>query len=213
MIIVLLGPPGSGKGTQAKMLTAKIGITHISMGDILRDAVAKKTPIGVEAEGYLAAGKLVPDSVTIKITGDRIKQPDCVNGFLLDGFPRTMQQAEALAHLLAEEKRGIDKVVYVSVPLELVVERLTGRLSCPKDGSVYHVKYNPPKIGNKCDVCGGELVSRKDDQKEVISNRFTVYEKQTKPLIDYYRAQGKLFKVDGSRSPEMVFEEIKKLVS
>jgi adenylate kinase len=206
MIIILLGPPGSGKGTQAEKIAVKFSLAHISMGDILRKAVADKTPVGLEAEKYLAAGKLVPDQITVQIAAERIKQNDCKNGFLLDGFPRTLEQGQALDEMLKKEQLDLNKVLYISVPLELVVERLTGRLSCRACGKIYHKKYNPPS-GNNCD-CGGELYTRPDDNEEVIKTRFSVYEKQTKPLVDYYAGKNKLVKIDGSKNPEEVYRQV-----
>lgn len=205
MIYVFLGPPGSGKGTQAKRLAAKENIPHIALGDILREAVRKGTEVGVVAKQFIDAGNLVPDEVTIRLTDERIKEDDCRNGFILDGFPRSLRQLEALDGMLKGKEYT---VVYFSVPLTVVVDRNCGRLSCPKCGAVYHVKYNPPKKDKVCDKCGGELFVRKDDNAEVIENRFTVYERATEPLIKLYEGKGRLKKIDADGAIDAVFTRL-----
>ncbi len=191
MDLILLGPPGAGKGTQAKMLVEKYGIPQISTGDILRAAVKNQTAMGVEAKKYMDAGKLVPDEVVIGIVDDRLKEDDCKKGYILDGFPRTVPQAEELDKILAKGGRKIEHAVSIEVPDDELMARLTGRRSC-KCGQMFHVKFNPPKDGNKCDVCGGELYQREDDKEDVIRNRLDVYNKQTQPLIDYYTGKNLL---------------------
>ncbi len=207
MILVFLGPPGSGKGTQAKKLAGELNIPHIALGDILREAIRNETEVGKLAKSYVEGGKLVPDEITIRLTEDRIKKNDCKNGFILDGFPRSDSQAKALDAALA----GRDfKVVYFSVSLESVIDRNSGRLSCPQCGAVYHVRYSKPKNDNKCDKCGSELFVRKDDNAEVIKTRFTVYEDSTRPLVNLYQKKGNLIKIDAQGSIDEVFARLKK---
>ncbi len=194
--IIFLGPPGSGKGTQAKKLAVKLNVPHIAMGDILREAVRNETPIGKKIGAILAAGNLVPDELTIGITSERLAKSDCDSGFILDGFPRTVPQAEGLAKILKELNKQIDSVIYFDVPLEVVIERLTGRRSCKKCGAVYHIKNIKPKVDGICDKCGGELYLRDDDKPETIKNRFKVYNDSTAPLVKFYEAGGKLKKID-----------------
>ena len=207
--IVLLGPPGSGKGTQAKKLLAVLKVPHISVGDILREAVALQTDAGKRAQSFMSQGKLVPDEISIELTKERLSRPDCKEGFILDGFPRNLNQAEALSKVLLDLNYKLDAVLYVAVPLEQVVERLSGRRSCKKCGAVFHVKFHPPKADNICDACGAELYQRKDDVEEVIKTRFDVYNEQTKPLIKYYEERSRLVKVDGSLGADKVFNTIK----
>jgi len=200
LIFIFLGPPGSGKGTQAKKLAEKYSIPHIALGDILREAIREGNEVGKLAAQYVEAGKLVPDPVTIKITRERISRPDCMNGFIIDGFPRSLPQARALDEMLG----GMDhQVVYIEVPLQQIVARNTGRLSCPVCGAVYHVKNNPPKQAGICDRCGGQLYQRKDDTKDVIETRFKVYDQSTAPVIEYYK--DRLVRVDGSGEIDAVF--------
>lgn len=209
MIYIFLGPPGSGKGTQAKKLAAKLNIPHVALGDILREAVREGTEVGKLAKTFIDAGNLVPDHVTIKITDERLKKDDCKNGLILDGFPRSLIQAEALDKIIA----GKDyKVIYFTVSLESVIDRNCGRLSCPDCGSVFHVKYNPPKKDDICDKCGGKLYQRKDDNPEVIKNRFTVYEDSTKPVFGMYQKRGKLVTVDAQGSIDEVFARLLKAI-
>ena len=209
MKIVLLGPPGAGKGTQAEVLTKKLLVPHISTGDMFRAAIKNGTAMGLEAKGYMDRGQLVPDEVTVGIIKDRIAQSDCSGGFLLDGFPRTIAQAEALDKLL-EDKGGLDAVLNISVPLEKLVERLTGRRMCRKCGAIYHMLYNAPAVDGVCDACGGELYQRDDDKLETVTNRLDVYEAQTAPLIGFYEKQGKLFTVNGDQPINAVLADLGK---
>ena len=209
MKIVLLGPPGAGKGTQAEVLTKKLLVPHISTGDMFRAAIKNGTAMGIEAKSYMDRGQLVPDEVTVGIIKDRIAQPDCSGGFLLDGFPRTIAQAEALDKLL-EDKGGLDAVLNISVPLEKLVERLTGRRMCRKCGAIYHMLYNAPAKDGVCDACGGELYQRDDDKLETVTNRLDVYEAQTAPLIGFYEQRGKLFTVNGDQPINAVLADLGK---
>jgi adenylate kinase len=211
-IFVLLGPPGSGKGTQAKLLAPKLGMPHISLGDLLREAVRNKTEVGLIAKGYLEAGKLVPDEVAIKIAEEAMTKPECKGGFVVDGFPRTVEQAKLFDKLLEKLKFNIKKVLYIDIPLAEILKRLTGRRSCRECGAVYHVAFNPPKVPGKCDTCGGELFQRHDDTDDVIKVRYQVYESQTFPLIDYYKKTGKIVNIDGTKPVQAVFKELCKAV-
>ncbi|MTK12940.1 MAG: adenylate kinase [Clostridiaceae bacterium] len=208
MKIILLGPPGAGKGTQAKLITEKYSIPHISTGDIFRKNISEKTPLGIEAKRYMDNGQLVPDEVTIGIVNDRLSMNDCENGFLLDGFPRTVKQAEALDSFLNSNEQKIDTALLIDVPKEFILERMTGRRVCSACGASYHIKFNTPKVENKCDVCGGPLVQRKDDTEETVKERLDVYDRQTQPLIQYYKEKNILAKVDGTEEIGMVFEKI-----
>jgi len=212
MNLILLGPPGSGKGTQAKLIVEKYGIPQISTGDMLREAVAKGTELGKEAKKYMDAGQLVPDEVVIGIVKERLQEPDCEKGFILDGFPRTIPQAEALDKMLDELGKKIDAVINIQVPEEEVVKRIVNRRTCKKCGAVYHLIYNPPKEDNKCDKCGGELYQRDDDKEETVRQRYKVYKEQTEPLVDYYSKKGVLYNIDGTKSIEEVFNEIDKIL-
>jgi adenylate kinase len=208
MNVILLGPPGSGKGTQAQKIGEQCHIPQISTGDILRGAVKEKTPLGVEAKGYMDQGRLVPDEVVVGIVRDRVKAPDCNGGFILDGFPRTLPQAEALDATLQEMKKEIDHVVSIEVGTEELLRRLTGRRTCRTCGAMYHLMFNPPAKEGICDTCGGELYQRDDDQEATIRARLQVYEEQTAPLIAYYRKRGLLRTIDGVGAIEKIFEEI-----
>ena len=208
MNIIMLGPPGAGKGTQAKMLVEKLGIPQISTGDMLRAAVKEGTPMGLKAKEYMDGGKLVPDEVVIGIVKDRLAADDCAKGFILDGFPRTIPQAEALDKVLEEMGKKIEYVVNVAVPESELLTRLTGRRTCKKCGAMYHVKFNPPKQDGVCDKCGGELYQRDDDKEETILNRLKVYNDQTAPLIEYYKKQGVLVDIDGSKEIGEIFKDI-----
>jgi adenylate kinase len=213
MNIILLGPPGAGKGTQAKMLIDKYRMPQISTGDILRAAVKEGTPLGKEAKSFMDKGQLVPDSVVIGIVEERIQQPDCQRGYMLDGFPRTVPQAEALDEMLRKRKSKIDHVVSVEVARDELVKRLTGRRTCRECGEGFHIHSKPPKKAEKCDKCGGELYQRDDDNEKTVTARLQVYEKQTFPLIEYYKKQGKLKPVDGLGEMKTIFERITKVLS
>ncbi len=208
MNLILLGAPGAGKGTQAKMIAEKYGLAHIATGDILREAVAKGTELGKKAKEYMDRGELVPDEIVIGIVKERLKEPDCQKGFILDGFPRTLPQAEALDKMLEELGMKIDAVINIAVPEEEVVRRIAYRRTCKKCGAVYHLIYAPPKEDNKCDKCGGELYQREDDKEETVRERYRVYRERTEPLIEYYRKKGLLYEVDGTKSIEEVFKQI-----
>jgi adenylate kinase len=206
--LILLGPPGVGKGTQAKLLIDRFGIPQISTGDILRAAVKELTPMGVKAKGFMDSGALVPDEVVIGIVEERLAQPDCVKGFILDGFPRTVPQADALGKVLTGMGRCVDHVVSLSVDKAELLKRLTGRRACPKCGSVYHIEFAPPKAAGRCDSCSTELFQREDDKEETILRRLAVYEEQTAPLIAYYAECGLLRSVDGLGPLEGIHSEI-----
>ncbi len=208
MNVILLGPPGAGKGTQAKKLVADYGIPQISTGDILREAVRNGTEMGKVAGPLMAAGKLVPDEVVIGIIADRLKAPDAAKGFILDGFPRTVPQADALDKMLASMKRKIDRVLSVELAEEVIVERISGRRSCPKDGQVYHVVYSPPNRDGFCDVCGTGLVQREDDKREKVVERNKQYWEKTAPLIDYYTKKNLLSAINGAGSTEGVYAAV-----
>jgi len=208
MNIILLGPPGAGKGTQASRLIGKYAIPQISTGDMLRAALKEGTPLGLEAKKYMDQGALVPDSVVIGLVKERIQKPDCSKGYMLDGFPRNVSQAEALDKMLGELKQRIDGVVCIEVPNKELLGRLTGRRTCRSCGAGYHVMFDPPKTDGKCDKCEGELYQRDDDNEATVSSRLKVYEDQTKPLIDYYEKQGKLRRIDGVGSMDAIFGRI-----
>jgi len=208
MNIVFLGPPGAGKGTQAKILIERYGIPQISTGDMLREHRAKGTELGKKAQEYMDKGQLVPDEIILGMVKERLSQPDCQKGFILDGFPRTVAQAEALDKLLSEMSKKLDFALALIVPDELLVERLTGRRTCKNCGMMYHIKYKPPKVEGKCDVCGGELYQRPDDNEETVRNRLKVYHEQTAPLIEYYKTKGILREIDGSKSIEEITQQI-----
>ncbi len=212
MNIILLGPPGAGKGTQAKRLIDKYGIPQISTGDMLRAALKEGTPLGLEAKKYMDQGALVPDSVVIGLVRERIQKPDCAKGYMLDGFPRNVSQAEALDAMLSELSQKIDHVVCIEVPSEELLGRLTGRRTCRACGAGFHIKFDPPKKDGVCDKCAGELYQRDDDNEATVSSRLKVYDDQTKPLIDYYSKQGKLRAVDGVGSMEEIFARITKVL-
>ncbi|MBN1323726.1 MAG: adenylate kinase [Methanotrichaceae archaeon] len=207
MNIILLGPPGSGKGTQAKMIADKYSVRHISTGDILRENVRNNTPLGVEAKKFMDAGQLVPDSLLIDIVKDRLAKPDVQGGYMLDGYPRTIPQAEALDKILPSLKQKIDVVLNIDVPDNELVRRLSGRRMC-KCGRSYHVAFNPPKVEGKCDECGGDLYHRDDDKEAAILNRLEVYKQQTQPLIDYFNKQGIIANINGAAEIPKIFEEI-----
>lgn len=212
MKIILLGPPGAGKGTQAKSISQAYSIPHISTGDIFRKNISEKTPLGVEAKGYMDKGQLVPDELTINLVTDRLTHEDCKNGFLLDGFPRTVKQAEALDAFLNENKMAIDAALLIDVPSTLILERMTGRRVCPECGASYHIKNIPPKVEGICDLCGASLIQRKDDNLETVKERLDVYERQTQPLVDYYKEKGKLMSADGTKDIDVVFSDIRNML-
>ncbi|UCF31223.1 MAG: adenylate kinase [bacterium] len=208
MDIILLGPPGAGKGTQAKFMVDKWEIPQISTGDILRGAVRDGTPLGLEAKGFMDRGELVPDRVVIGIIAERLREDDAQRGFILDGFPRTIPQAEALEEILTELGRNIDHVVSIDVDDEELVRRLTGRRMCKGCGESFHMVFNPPRTEGVCDSCRGELYQRDDDNEETIRQRLKVYNDQTSPLIDFYRGLGKLREINGTRTPPEIFSDI-----
>ncbi len=207
MNIVLFGPPGSGKGTQAKLLAEKYGIPHISTGDILRENLKNKTKLGLAAKSYMDRGELVPDDVLIGIIKDRLSQSDCASGFLLDGYPRTVPQADALRTILSEMGKKLDIVLNIDVHDDELMKRLTGRRMCAC-GASYHILFNPPKQAGICDLCGNQLYQRDDDKEEAIRNRLDVYKRQTQPLIDYYTKEGMMVTVNGAAGISEVFDEI-----
>ena len=211
MNIVLFGPPGSGKGTQAKMLAEKYGVPHISTGDILRENLKNKTKLGLEAKSYMDKGELVPDGVLIGITKDRLAQPDCALGFLLDGYPRTLPQADALSKILNELGKKLDAVLNIDVPDVELIKRLAGRRMCVC-GASYHILFNPPKQDGICDLCGNKLYHRDDDKEEAIINRLDVYKNQTQPLIDHYTKEGVMLTINGVANISEVFAEICRLL-
>lgn len=208
MNLVFLGPPGAGKGTQAKILIERYSIPQISTGDMLREHRAKGTELGKKAQEYMDKGQLVPDEIILGMVKERLSQADCEKGFILDGFPRTVAQAEALDNILAEMGKKLDFALALVVPDELLVERLTGRRTCKSCGMMYHIKYKPPKVEGKCDHCGGELYQRPDDNEETVRNRLKVYHESTAPLIDYYKKRGILKEVDGSKSIEEITTQL-----
>lgn len=208
MQVIFMGLPGAGKGTQAEKIVEEFGIPHISTGDIFRAAMAEGTPLGLKAKEYVDKGQLVPDDVTIGIVRERLSQPDTAKGFLLDGFPRTVPQAEALDKALSEMGRNIDVVIHLNVNRESLLERLTGRRICRSCGSTYHVLFNPPKEEGKCDKCGGELYQRADDSVDTVATRLDVNIKQQEPLLHFYEAKGLLRTVDGEAEINEVFEQI-----
>ena len=208
MNLILLGAPGAGKGSQAAHLVRKLGVVHISTGDMLREARRSGTELGKKAAEYMDAGKLVPDEVVIGLVEERLGRPDAQKGFILDGFPRTVAQADALLALLEKMGKKIDHVILLEVPEEVLVRRLSGRRSCPKCGRPYHVEFSPPKNDNLCDECGVELVWREDDRPEAVRQRLKVYEEQTAPLIDYFENKGMLRRIDGQGTVEEVLQRV-----
>lgn len=202
MKLILLGAPGAGKGTQAEKICEKFSIPQISTGNIIRAAMKQETEAGKKAQTFVNAGQLVPDVVVIEMVNERLKQDDCKNGFILDGFPRTVAQAEALEEMGVQ----IDAVVDIQVPDEVITDRLSGRRACLACGATYHLEFNPSKLEGKCDKCGADLVVRKDDQPETIQERLKVYHDQTQPLVDFYRTRGVLKEVDGTKPVEEVTE-------
>lgn len=208
MKIIMLGAPGAGKGTQAKKIAAQYSIPHISTGDIFRANIKNNTELGQKAKTYMDKGELVPDSLVVDLIMDRFKEADCANGYVLDGFPRTIPQAEALDNALKANGEKIDFAINVEVPDENIINRMSGRRACVGCGATYHIKYNPTKVEGVCDACGEKLILRDDDKPETVKNRLSVYHEQTQPLIDYYNKAGVLAEVDGTKDMEDVFKDI-----
>ncbi|MEW6446980.1 MAG: adenylate kinase [Bacillota bacterium] len=208
MNLLIMGPPGAGKGTQAVEVVKELKIPHISTGDMLREAVKQGTEMGKKAKEYMDKGQLVPDEVIIGVVKERIAQPDCKTGFLLDGFPRTLPQAEALDATLKDLGVKLDGVINIKVPRERIVARITGRRVCRSCGDTYHITNKPPKEAGKCDKCGGELYQRSDDTEETVNKRLDVYEAQTKPLLDYYGKQGLVLDINGDQPIDKVLQDI-----
>ncbi|MBA2557324.1 MAG: adenylate kinase [Chloroflexi bacterium] len=208
--MVLLGPPGAGKGTQAARLSKELGRPHVSTGDLFRENLSKDTSLGRQARGYMESGQLVPDELVLEMLFDRVSEPDCSDGYLLDGFPRTQEQAEALERRLPSDWET--RAVLLQVEDEVLIERATGRLVCKGCGNLHHEQFSPPTNACECDACGGKLEKRKDDRAEVVRERLEVYRKQTRPLVDFYRRRGVLDVVDGSREPDVVYRDLVSLL-
>ena len=208
MNIILMGLPGAGKGTQASEIVKKFPIPHISTGDMFRKAIKDETDLGKEAKSYMDRGELVPDEVTVGIVKERISEDDAKKGFLLDGFPRTIDQAESLSQIMSELDREIDAVINIEVPEEELMNRLTGRRICEKCGTTYHLVFNPPKVDGVCDIDGGKLYQRKDDNPETVSNRLSVNVKQSKPILEYYDEKGVLKNIDGAKDIDEVTNDV-----
>lgn len=212
MIIVLAGAPGAGKGTHAKRVAEAFDVPHVSTGDILRGAVEAGTELGKKAEGYMKAGELVPDEIMLSVVGERLDSPEWSGGVVLDGFPRTLPQAEGFDELLDERNRTVDGVIFFDLSEEAAVERLSARLWCPKDGTVYNLKTKPPKSDRVCDVCGGPLERRSDDEPETIRARHEEYRRLTGPMIEYYDKLGLVSKIDAERSIDEVWEQVRRAI-
>lgn len=210
--IILMGPPGAGKGTNAKRIASHYGIPHISTGDMFREAIKNKTPLGELANKYISQGLLVPDDVTIGLVKERISLDDCKNGFLLDGFPRSLPQAEALTSIGEEISRPIKYVINIVVPESILVDRISGRRVCKVCGAPYHIRNMKPKVEGVCDLCGGELVQRKDDNEETLKARLHEYHKMTEPLISYYKNLGVVYDVDGTKDLDELSKDIAKIL-
>jgi adenylate kinase len=207
-VFILLGPPGAGKGTQAARLSARMALPHISTGDLFRDHLARKSPLGEKARAYMDRGELVPDALVLDMLRERVSQADCRTGCVLDGFPRTLPQAEALERLVAEQ-HGTARALSLEVADRVLIARLTGRRVCRRDGShIHHVLFSPPAVAGVCDTCGGELFQRSDDTEQVVGRRLQVYREQTAPLLDFYAERGILQSIDGDRTPETVLADI-----
>lgn len=212
MRLVFLGPPGVGKGTQARRLAEEYNWPQIATGDILREAVAQETPLGLRAKEYMERGDLVPDEIVVGIVKERLAEPDAQNGFILDGFPRTVNQAQELEAELSSFGSGIDAVVFFKVSEKEILRRLTGRRICKSCGALYHIVYSPPLNKGKCDRCGGELYQRSDDSEDTVRRRMEVYLAQTAPLISYYRSRGILWEVNGEQNPDQVYRQLKEVL-
>ena len=212
MKIIMLGAPGAGKGTQAKMIAEKCGIPHISTGDIFRANIKNGTELGAKAKEYMDKGLLVPDELVCDLVVDRIQQADCEKGYILDGFPRTIPQAEALENALNAIEQKLDYAIDIDVPDENIINRMSGRRACDGCGATYHVLFNPTKVEGKCDVCGESLILRDDDKPETVKKRLDVYHTQTQPLIDFYTERKVLVEVDGTQSMDKVFDDIMKIL-
>ena len=212
MKIIMLGAPGAGKGTQAKMIAEKCGIPHISTGDIFRANIKNGTELGAKAKEYMDKGLLVPDELVCDLVVDRIQQADCEKGYILDGFPRTIPQAEALENALNAIEQKLDYAIDIDVPDENIINRMSGRRACVGCGAIYHVLFNPTKVEGKCDVCGESLILRDDDKPETVKKRLDVYHTQTQPLIDFYTERKVLVEVDGTQSMDKVFDDIMKIL-
>lgn len=208
MNIILLGPPGAGKGTQAKMLVNEFALPHISTGDMFRAAIKQGTEVGLKAKAIMDAGQLVPDEITIDIVQARLGQSDCASGFLLDGFPRTVPQAQALDRILERLGCSLDAAVNIDVANTAIIARMAGRRVCRQCGASYHLEFNPPREAGKCDQCGGELYQRSDDSEETVANRLKVYAQQTEPLLTYYQKQGLVLNINGNQEMALVFKDI-----
>jgi adenylate kinase len=211
--VIFLGPPGSGKGTQAKVLAANFGVPHLSTGDMLREHIAKGTPLGLKAQPIMARGELVPDSLVLKMVAERIERPDCSHGFVFDGFPRTVAQAKYLGEMLRSQGFKQPFVIHMVIGQALLIRRLTGRRTCKVGGEIYNIYDRPPQVEGICDIDGGELTQRPDDREEVIRQRLLAYEKLTAPLVNYYRRLGALHEIDASKSVEEVEQEIAQAVA
>lgn len=212
MKIIMLGAPGAGKGTQAKKIADLCKVPHISTGDIFRANIKDGTELGKKAKTYMDAGDLVPDELVCDLVVDRIQQDDCTEGFILDGFPRTIPQAEALTNALNAIEQKMEYALNIDVPDENIIHRMAGRRACVGCGATYHVEFNPPKTADVCDVCGDALILRDDDKPETVTNRLNVYHEQTKPLIDYYEKQGIVHTIDGTQTMDEVFSDIRKIL-
>ena len=210
--IILMGPPGAGKGSVAKLLLKEFGFVHISTGDIFRANIKNGTELGRKAKEYMDKGLLVPDELTCDLVVDRISQPDAEKGYVLDGFPRTIPQAEALTNALEARHEKIDYAIDIEVPDENIIRRMSGRRACLTCGATFHTEFAPPKVEGVCDVCGDKLVLREDDKPETVANRLSVYHEQTQPLIDYYTGKGVLVEVDGTLDIDVVFEKIREIL-
>jgi adenylate kinase len=206
--VILIGPPGAGKGTQATLLQDRLRLPHISSGDLLRAAVKRKTETGLQAKQYMDRGELVPDGIVVRVIEERVRQRDCRDGFIIDGFPRNVVQAEVLGPMLGALDKTVDHVVSITVPREEIIKRLSGRRTCRNCGAMYHIIFDPPVNTGLCNKCNGELYQRDDDQEDTIAARLDVYDRETAPLLEYYRERSLLREIDGIGSPEQVFERI-----